>query len=97
MKSESYIVICKKCLGKSRLGIVGGQTVIYTDHTPIIAARLRPDMKWGFQCMCGQDSRVSNSESDQVDVLVQGGAHAIDAIKDSLKIKDEDKFILERQ
>jgi len=85
-----------KCSDSDELKITPDRTVFFTKHVPIIAARFRPDMQWGFECQCGNDSRIAPSEIDQIEILVQGGAHAVDAIRDSLKIDDKSKFKMEQ-
>lgn len=96
MNKKSYKVTCLKCKKTSRLGIIDNMKVVYTDHIPIIACRLRPDDKWGFECQCGNDNRLARQEKDQVDILVSGGGkQAIKKITDSLKIKDELQFRME--
>lgn len=93
MTYETYKVTCLKCKGSDNLKITPDHTVFFTEHFPIIAARFRPDMNWGFECgSCGNDSRVALEEKDQLNTLVRGGEHSIQKIADSLKIKDELKF-----
>lgn len=70
---------------------------MYKDHTPIIAARLRPDLVWGFECKCGNDSRVAPEEKDQLDLLVSGGDHAIEKIAAGLSVSHTKKFNMEKQ
>lgn len=96
---EKYKVICKSCKGSDILTFAddkGTKLVFFTNHEPIIAARYRPDMNWGFECMCGNDSRVAPQEKNALKVLVRGGEHAIEKIAKSLKPKNENKFILEK-
>lgn len=95
MKSENYVVTCLNCKGQSRLGIINDQQIIYKDHTPIIAGRLRPDLVWGWECTCGQDSRVAPEEKNNLEMIVQGGAHSIKKIADGLKVKHSSKFKME--
>lgn len=71
---------------------MNGRDVFYVDHTPIIACRLRGDMNWGFECACGNDSRLAVEEKDDAGLLIQGGEHALERLIDSLKVKDEKKF-----
>ncbi len=92
---KNYKVVCMKCKGVSRLAILDGKDVMYKDHTPIISARYRPDMKWGFECQCGNDSRVAPEEKDDLHFLVQGGEHAIEKIAKGLIPKNENKFAME--
>jgi hypothetical protein len=87
-----YKVICQKCKGNDILTILPDRTVYYTEHTPIIAARYRSDMNWGFECTCGQDSRVAPEEKSQLEQIVRGGEHSIARIAKSLTPKNELKF-----
>lgn len=93
---NKYKVTCQKCKGEDELTITDQNQVFYKKHTPIISARFRPDLKWGFECECNNDSRVAPQEKDQVGILVRGGDHAIDAIKKALKPKNELKFRMEK-
>lgn len=95
MDRKTYRVTCLKCKGSSVLHILNGTQVVYKDQMPIIAARLRGDMQWGFECSCGNDSRLAREEKPQIKALVQGGAHAVAKIAASLKTKDVNKFRME--
>ena len=95
MDVKKYVITCLKCKGQSRINIIDNQTVMYVDHIPIIACRLRGDLQWGFECQCGNDSRLARQEVGQIDMLVQGGAHAIEKLTKSLKVKDKLKFKME--
>lgn len=69
---------------------------MYIDHTPIIAARFRPDEKWGFECMCGNDTRLAPQEKSQSNVLVSGASQ--DVVKRIVRActqKPETKFKME--
>jgi len=94
-EAKKYSVVCEKCKGSDELTITSDNAVFYKEHTPIIAARLRPDMNWGFECICGQDSRVAPEEKDQLNFLVKGGEHSIAQIAKSLTPKNELKFRME--
>jgi hypothetical protein len=94
-KVEKFKITCLNCKGVSRIHILNDRDVMYIDHVPIIACRLRGDLKWGFECQCGNDSRLAREEKAQAPMLVQGGQHALDKLIRSLKIKDEQKFKME--
>jgi hypothetical protein len=94
-ESKKYLVTCEKCGGHDELTITQDRTVFYKEHTPIISARYRPDMNWGFECVCGQDSRVAPQEKNQLNKLVKGGEHSLEAIANSLTPKNELKFKME--
>lgn len=88
-----YLVTCLKCKDEARIRILPGNQVMYIDHTPIIACRFRGDLKWGFECVCGNDSRLAREEKDDAPVLMQqGDSRALDKLVKSLNTKDENKF-----
>jgi hypothetical protein len=93
---DKYTVTCEKCGGHDELSITKDRTVFYKEHTPIISARFRPDMNWGFECICGQDSRVAPEERGVLDKIIRGGEHAIAEIAKSLTPHNELKFRMER-
>jgi hypothetical protein len=108
MNGESivYQVNCLKCKGfnKAIIRPAGGDRFLIdldTDHKQskpyIISARYRADMQFGWECICGNDNRVSRKEADQVESLVvNGGRKAIEDIVRGLAIEDEKKFRMER-
>lgn len=70
---HKYKVTCLKCKGFDELQIEEvSKRVHFTKHIPIIAARWRPDLNWGFECTCGNDSRLAPQEKDQAELLVAG-------------------------
>lgn len=93
-KIQNVTVECLSCHGSSHIRIVNDHDVLYVDHSPIIACRLRGDMKWGFECQCGNDSRLAREEKNDAKILVKGGEHALKRLVKSLKIPDEDKFAM---
>lgn len=96
MDAKNYIVTCLKCKGSSRIAIVDSKHVIYKDQTPIIASRLRGDLKWGFECACGNDNRLAQIEKKDAELLVQNVTKSkFKQIIDTLKIKDTTQFRME--
>lgn len=60
---RKYKIYCQEC--KQTIGIIGIQpnTIVrYLDGTRIISSRFRFDKTWGFQCVCGNDSRLAKAE-----------------------------------
>lgn len=91
-----HLITCLNCKGQSRIKIINDTEVMYVDHTPIISCRLRGDMQWGFECICGNDSRLAREEREQAPMLLQHGSKdALDNLIASLKVKDKDKFVME--
>ena len=90
-------VTCLKCKLSANIRFFEDQhKVQYIDHLPIIASRFRPDLRWGFECQCGNDSRLAKEEIPQVNVLVQNASKSvIDRIVQSAQYKPELKFKVE--
>lgn len=100
MKNEKYEITCNKCKKSSKVQIVNDTQVMYIDHTPIIASRLRSEggsMKWGFECMCGNDSRMSKDEVGEIDMLLQNASDMMKSkmVKNS-KADSGTRFKMER-
>lgn len=93
MNAQDFVVTCLNCKGNSRLKIMNDKDVLYEDHVPIIASRLRPDLEWGFECLCGNDSRLAEQERDQLDVLVSGASkQTLEKLAANLARKNEKRF-----
>lgn len=94
---EKFKVTCNSCNGSDVLKITADRQVFYTEHTPIISARYRPDLKWGFECICGQDSRVSPEEKNSLKTIVRNASDSIiKEIAKTLTPKNELKFEMEK-
>jgi len=96
MGFKTYKVTCEKCGGHDDLKITDDKQVFYTEHTPIISARFRPDMNWGFECLCGQDSRIAIEEKAVLNQIVKNANElTIKQLADNLAPKSEHKFRME--
>lgn len=72
--------------------------LIYSEkilNTPLLGVRWRPDLKYGFRCVCGNYNLLAPQESEQFDNLVKGDAISIKKIAASLLIPDESQFRME--
>jgi hypothetical protein len=93
---EAFKVTCLGCGGSDVIRITADKIVFYTNHFPIIAARFRPDLQWGFECgECGNDSRLAFEEKDKVDILVKAAPETIKQIAAKLKHHNERLFRME--
>ncbi len=98
MTKQNYTITCTNCKGKSRVVIEEDSFITYIDETPIISARYRKDLKWGFECICGNDTRLCQEELFEEDskVKVKGSSQAtVEAVIDRMKQSGEDSFIME--
>lgn len=110
MEPKKYKITCLNCKGSneaiiSEYGKAGQEYIIdlntYHQKNPdkvcIISGRYRGDMHFGWECLCGNDSRVARLEVGDVDKLViNGGRSAIEKIVAGLKIADDKKFRMEQ-
>lgn len=55
-----YCNQCKKNVGEFHVDDRG--KVVFDSEDGILAVRKRMDGNWGFQCMCGNDSRIAQQE-----------------------------------
>lgn len=103
--TKKYRIKCLKCNGSNTALISevrDGEFAIDldTDHRKnpifIISGRYRGDMNYGWECACGNDSRLAREEFKDIDSLViNGGKQAIAHITQSLKVEDDKKFRME--
>lgn len=104
MNSKKYNVTCLKCKKTNEVVITevrANEFAIdlnnyhkrHPENVAIISGRYRGDMQFGWECMCGNDSRVARDEFQDISKLViNGSKQAIEKITNSLKITDSKKF-----
>lgn len=96
---QRYKVTCLKCKKSDVLTIAedAHRVMDYEGKfkTPFRAFRWRPDLKWGIECICGQDSRLAPQEAKDIDKLVDGDPMSIQRILDGLK-EPQNKFSMVR-
>lgn len=96
MEAKNMLVTCNECRGQARIKIVDTDKVMYIDHTPIIACRFRPDLKWGFECTCGNDTRLAPEEAPNAySLIASADPGLVDRIVSAVTAKPEAKFKLE--
>ena len=94
---KRYEVTCLKCKQTDTLLIDDDSHSIINygkgASTNLLAGRWRADMSFGWECICGNDNRVSKQEERFLSELVtKGDKNSIDKIKASLKIDDKKQF-----
>ena len=93
---KRYEVTCLKCKQSDILLIEDDSHAIINygkgAGTNLLAGRWRKDNQWGFECICGNDNRVSKQEEQFLTELVTQGS--IEDIKASLKIDDNKQFTM---
>lgn len=69
-----YQVTCLKCKKSDIVTFADRDVVDYEGKfaTPFLSFRYRPDNQWGFECKCGNDSRLLKEEMPDFNKLVQG-------------------------
>ncbi|CAB4152010.1 hypothetical protein UFOVP585_47 [uncultured Caudovirales phage] len=89
---KRYKVTCENCGKEDHIKVAEGNQVFFENHS-FLSARYRPAGEWGFECTCGQDSRLAYEEKDNVDFLVQGSSpQVIERIKEALQAGNEKYF-----
>ena len=79
---KRYKVTCKHCGKEDHIKVAEGNQVFFENHT-FLSARFRPDGEWGFECSCGQDSRLAYEEKDTAEMLMDGSSKEL--IKQKIK------------
>lgn len=90
-------VTCKKCKNEEYVIVQPPMQCQFESgaQTKLLSARYRRDRHWGFQCMCGADSRLCKEEIPDIDTLVDAPKMTIKNLKNRLaKVKSE-PFILQ--
>ena len=91
---KRYEVTCLKCKQSDILLIDDNSHAIINygkgASTNLLAGRWRKDERFGWECICGNDNRVSKQEEQFLSELVTQGS--IEDIKKSLKIDDNKQF-----
>lgn len=91
-----YKVTCLNCKKSDTLFIDDNNHVVLDYQgkflTPFRSFRWRPDLIWGFECTCGQDSRLAPEEKSDIGKLVQGDPVGIEKVIQSLKTPAQSKF-----
>lgn len=92
-----YKITCKKCRGTSKVKIIDDEHIQYIDTTPIISARKRKDLQWGFECLCGNDTRMCKQEFPEATNLLKGSSGSvITRVIDNMRQSNEDNFIMSK-
>lgn len=96
---KRYEVTCLKCKQSDILLIDDNSHAIINygkgASTNLLAGRWRKDERFGWECICGNDNRVSKQEEQFLSELVtKGDKRAIEDIKKSLKIDDSKQFTM---
>ena len=106
MNMKKYLVKCLKCKGSNVASItevrpndfyldLNEDHKRHPDNIHIISGRYLADMQFGWECICGNDSRLAREEFSNVEkLMVNGGKQAIQKITNSLKIEDKKKFLI---
>lgn len=104
---KTYNVKCLKCKKSNEVIIKedGNDFIIdldtyhkkNPDNINIISGRYRKDLKFGWECICGNTSIIARQEFRDIDSLVPGGkdkTKIIINLTNSLKHTDKQKFTM---
>lgn len=92
---KPYSITCKQCNGTAKVTIKDDQFIDYIDTTPIISARKRSDLKWGFECICGNDTRLCKEELEHpTDFVKSDSVQTMNGVIDRLRQSSDDSFVM---
>lgn len=86
-------VTCSKCKGFSIIDIQNGQ-LAWSEVGKVISARYRSDSQFGFQCVCGNNSIMTEQEIKLIKDPVQPTPRELSEIKNNLIIKPDNRFVM---
>lgn len=94
---QQYRVTCLGCKKSDTVMITQQNAVIFEGgvNTHLLSARMRADGKWGFECLCGADTRLCREEIPDFDKLVYGSAMKIIELKNMLSRPQREQFRME--
>lgn len=95
---ELYKITCLKCKKSDdamiykdgRIDFAGGA------KTNFLSARFRGDANWGFECVCGNDTRLAKEELGDFEKLAYGTPMGLDILKDKLVKRKRETFTMVR-
>jgi len=64
---KEYKVTCLKCKGSNIVPIADDRSVMWKNCDRIISARYRLDNQWGFECICSNNSLLTEQEDRYID------------------------------
>lgn len=96
---QRYQVTCLKCKKSDNI-LIDKRSIIAFEKgasTNFLAGRYRKDMQWGWECICGNDNRLSKQEENMFDTLIDPRSNklGIDKIMAGLKLDDSKQFKME--
>lgn len=94
---NTYEITCQKCQGQAVIEVDDTQKLIkrWVKVVPIISARYRLDYQWGFQCTCGNDTRLSPQENRVIKDKVAPNPKDIAKVTANLEVDENNQFIME--
>ena len=97
--AKKYRVECLNCKEGDTLTIDDSEHIVLFWEkimlTPIKSARWRKDMKWGFECKCGNYDLLCEEEKPDFDKYVAGSPDRLAEITRMLNQKGVQRFKLE--
>lgn len=81
-----YKVICQKCKGLSLIQI-NSDNIEWQDVSQVISGRKRLDGNWGWQCLCGNNSIMTEQEKRNISNPAQPTAQELGTIINNLKVE----------
>lgn len=83
----NYEIVCLKCKGNSKVHISPNDEVGWQQVNSVISARKRFDAQWGWECLCGQNSLMTDQEKRSIRNYAQPEPMEIQQIMKNLEVE----------
>lgn len=95
---STYKVVCQNCNSDAAIEVDDSNKLIrnWLKSVPIVSARYRLDHQWGFECLCGNDTRLSEQEKRTIKNPVTPDPADLQQIINNLEIDNELRFAMEK-
>ena len=94
---NKYLVTCKNCKSKDVVVIDKSDQIFWNNNKSIISGRKRFDGEWGWECVCGQTSIVSDQENKEITDKQSPDPTEVSKVVKNPKKDKKVKFEMEKQ
>jgi hypothetical protein len=92
---KKYMIQCLQCKQKDEVIIDKANRLLWDDPKSIISGRFRLDDNWGWQCLCGNNSLLTQQEDKFITDKVNPDPVEISDIVKNLVLDKNAKFKME--
>lgn len=94
---NKYLVTCKDCGSKDFVAIDRDDRIFWSHNKSIVSGRKRFDNEWGWQCVCGNTSILSDQEATVITNKQSPDPKEVSQVAENPKRDKVIKFEMEKQ